>query len=53
MKNLSDCRVLIVDDAKANLDILRDTIRANIAFGMARSDLRDGLRADMKRYSGK
>jgi UTP--glucose-1-phosphate uridylyltransferase len=28
-------------------------LRANIAFGMARSDLRDGLRADMKRYSGK
>jgi len=22
MKNLSDCRVLLVDDAKANLDIL-------------------------------
>ena len=28
-------------------------LRANIAFGMARSDLRDGLRADMERYSGK
>jgi UTP--glucose-1-phosphate uridylyltransferase len=25
-------------------------LRANIAFGMARADLRDGLRADMKRY---
>jgi UTP--glucose-1-phosphate uridylyltransferase len=25
-------------------------LRANIAFGMARSDLRDGLRADMKKY---
>ncbi|WP_316238149.1 UTP--glucose-1-phosphate uridylyltransferase GalU [Bradyrhizobium sp. SZCCHNR1015] len=25
-------------------------LRANIAFAMARSDLRDGLRADMKRY---
>jgi UTP--glucose-1-phosphate uridylyltransferase len=25
-------------------------LRANIAYGMARSDLRDGLRADMKRY---
>ena len=27
-------------------------LRANIAFGMARSDLRDGLRDDMKRYLG-
>jgi UTP--glucose-1-phosphate uridylyltransferase len=25
-------------------------LRANIAFGMARSDLRDGLREDMKKY---
>ncbi|GLH78439.1 UTP--glucose-1-phosphate uridylyltransferase [Bradyrhizobium sp. SSBR45G] len=25
-------------------------LRANIAFGMSRSDLRDGLRADMKKY---
>jgi UTP--glucose-1-phosphate uridylyltransferase len=25
-------------------------LRANIAFGMARPDLRDGLRADMKKY---
>ncbi len=25
-------------------------LRANIAFGMARADLRDGLRAEMKRY---
>ncbi|HEY0909581.1 MAG TPA: UTP--glucose-1-phosphate uridylyltransferase, partial [Bradyrhizobium sp.] len=25
-------------------------LRANIAFGMARPDLRDGLRAEMKRY---
>jgi UTP--glucose-1-phosphate uridylyltransferase len=25
-------------------------LRANIAYGMARDDLRDGLRADMKRY---
>ena len=25
-------------------------LKANIAFGMARADLRDGLRADMKRY---
>jgi UTP--glucose-1-phosphate uridylyltransferase len=25
-------------------------LRANIAFGMARSDLRDGLRAEMKKY---
>ncbi|BAM87206.1 glucose-1-phosphate uridylyltransferase [Bradyrhizobium oligotrophicum S58] len=27
-------------------------LRANIAFGMARADLRDGLRDDMKRYLG-
>jgi UTP--glucose-1-phosphate uridylyltransferase len=25
-------------------------LRANIAFGMARPDLRDGLRAEMKKY---
>ena len=25
-------------------------LRANIAFGMARADLREGLRADMKKY---
>jgi UTP--glucose-1-phosphate uridylyltransferase len=25
-------------------------LRANIAFGMAREDLRDGLRAEMKKY---
>ena len=25
-------------------------LRANIAFGMARADLRDGLREEMKRY---
>jgi UTP--glucose-1-phosphate uridylyltransferase len=25
-------------------------LRANIAFGMARADLRDGLRAEMKKY---
>jgi UTP--glucose-1-phosphate uridylyltransferase len=28
-------------------------LRANIAFGMARPDLRDGLRAEMKNYLGK
>ena len=28
-------------------------LRANIAFGMARPDLRDGLREEMKRYLGK
>ena len=28
-------------------------LRANIAFGMAREDLREGLRAIMKKYSGK
>jgi UTP--glucose-1-phosphate uridylyltransferase len=27
-------------------------LRANIAFGMARPDLRDGLRAEMKKYLG-
>ena len=25
-------------------------LRANIAYGMARKDLREGLRAEMKRY---
>jgi UTP--glucose-1-phosphate uridylyltransferase len=28
-------------------------LRANIAFGMARADLRDGLRKEMKKYLGK
>jgi len=28
-------------------------LRANIAFGMARDDLRDDLRAEMKKYLGK
>jgi UTP--glucose-1-phosphate uridylyltransferase len=28
-------------------------LRANIAFGMARPELREGLRAEMKKYSGK
>jgi UTP--glucose-1-phosphate uridylyltransferase len=28
-------------------------LRANIAFGMARAELREGLRAVMKKYSGK
>jgi UTP--glucose-1-phosphate uridylyltransferase len=28
-------------------------LRANIAFGMARPELREGLRAQMKKYSGK
>ena len=28
-------------------------LRANIAYGMARDDLRDGLRAEMERYLGK
>jgi UTP--glucose-1-phosphate uridylyltransferase len=28
-------------------------LRANIAFGLARADLRDGLRAEMKKYLGK
>jgi UTP--glucose-1-phosphate uridylyltransferase len=28
-------------------------LRANIAFGLARADLRDDLRAAMKKYLGK
>jgi UTP--glucose-1-phosphate uridylyltransferase len=28
-------------------------LRANVAYGMARADLRDGLRAEMKKYLGK
>ena len=28
-------------------------LRANIAYGLARPDLRDGLRAEMKKYLGK
>ena len=30
--------------------LFNDTIRANIAYGMARPDLRDGLREDMQKY---
>jgi len=35
MKNLSDCRVLLVDDAKANLDILVEGLRADHKLSLA------------------
>jgi sigma-B regulation protein RsbU (phosphoserine phosphatase) len=35
MKNLSDCRVLIVDDAKANLDILVEGLKADHKLSLA------------------
>src|SRR6478609_10287515 len=37
MKNLSDCRVLIVDDAKANLDILVEGLKADHKLSVAMS----------------
>jgi sigma-B regulation protein RsbU (phosphoserine phosphatase) len=35
MKNLSDCRVLIVDDAKANLDILVEGLKGDHKLSLA------------------
>ena len=37
MKNLSDCRVLIVDDAKANLDILVEGLKSDHKLSLATS----------------
>jgi len=31
MRKLSDCRVLLVDDAKANLDILVEGLKPDVA----------------------
>ena len=35
MKNLSDCRVLLVDDAKANLDILVEGLKNDHKLSIA------------------
>jgi hypothetical protein len=35
VKNLSDCRVLLVDDAKANLDILVEGLKADHKLSLA------------------
>jgi len=35
MKNLSDCRILLVDDAKANLDILVEGLKADHKLSLA------------------
>ena len=35
MKNLSDCRVLLVDDAKANLDILVEALEGRYKLSLA------------------
>jgi PleD family two-component response regulator len=35
MKKLSDCRVLLVDGAKANLDILVEALKPNHKFSLA------------------
>src|SRR6187401_1944497 len=35
MKNLSDCRVLLVDDAKANLDILVEGLKGDHKLSLA------------------
>jgi CheY-like chemotaxis protein len=35
MKKLSDCRVLLVDDAKANLDILVEGLKADHKLSLA------------------
>lgn len=37
MKNLSDCRVLLVDDAKANLDILVEGLKGDYKLSLALS----------------
>ena len=61
MKNLSDCRVLLVDDAKANLDILVEGLKADhklsramiielrdsgVAFDPTLAATSDGIAAD-------
>ena len=35
MKNLSDCRVLIVDDAKSNLDLLVEGLKSDYKLSVA------------------
>ena len=35
MKELSDCRILIVDDAKANVDVLVDALRDEYKLSVA------------------
>ena len=35
MKNLSDCRILLVDDAKANLDILVEGLKSDYKLSLA------------------
>ena len=35
MKELSDCRVLIVDDVKANVDILVEALRGDYKLSVA------------------
>src|SRR6476659_2303978 len=35
MKNLADCRVLLVDDAKANLDILVEGLKSDYKLSLA------------------
>jgi len=35
MKPLSDCRILLVDDAKANLDILVEGLKADHKLSLA------------------
>ena len=37
MKKLSDCRVLLVDDAKANLDILVEGLKGDHKLSLALS----------------
>ena len=37
MKQLSDCRLLLVDDAKANLDILVEGLRGDYKLSLALS----------------
>ena len=41
MKKLSDCRVLLVDDAKANLDILVEGLKPDhkLSFALNRAGL--------------
>lgn len=38
MKKLSDCRVLLVDDAKANLDILVEGLKPDHKLSLALND---------------
>ena len=51
-RSLSDCRVLIVDDTKANIDVLVETLREHYKISVATDGAR-ALRAEVGHYPSK